>query len=34
MLKKTTILSSLLLVFLLASGCIRVENTPTGGGVY
>ena len=34
MLKKTTILSSLLLVFLLTSGCIRVENTPTGGGIY
>lgn len=34
MLKKKTILLSLSLVFLLASGCIRVENIPTGGGIY
>ncbi|MBU4369430.1 hypothetical protein KKG58_01560 [Patescibacteria group bacterium] len=34
MLKKITILFSLSLVFLLASGCIRVENVSTGGGIY
>jgi len=34
MFKKTTILFSLLLVFLLISGCVRVENTPIGSSIY